>query len=350
MEERSKPVNTNDSKLIKLLKNSYNIAPLSLLKEDNTTFLINTESQSLILHKCSHKHGSYLRGLCFQSYLKEKGFPYAFDIVRNTSGGNYVKYEHSFYYMEKKVEGTWISIDLPHDYKKACQVLGAFHSYGAGFMYKDYPLRDDIKRVGYKIQKKRAEASTIKSIIEMKRLFTDFDRSYMSIIEELIKRLELCMQLSFGYENLCQEARQKTYICHNSFINSLLRTESGDFFIKSFTTCSVNIPVYELSELLKSYMSLNVHDCDFNALNELTNAYNQSRPLSSYEYGILLCLLIMPDKLLSIGKKRYIKQKNWSEKKYYQRLDKALCHFHKQQQLIEPFVKAYGISLHSNKL
>lgn len=350
MEDRSQPVVTNDSRLKKLLKNGYNITPLCILKESDAAFTINTETQSLILHKCSHRYKSFIRSIFIQDYIKEKGFPYASEIVKSTSGGSYVKYGHSFYYIEKKIEGTSASIENLQDCKKACQVLGAFHSHGAGFTYKDYPLRDNIKKLSHKIQDKRAQAYSIKSIIERKSINTNFDKSYICIIEELIKRLDLCMELSFEYEKICQETKQKPYICHNNLIKDLLKSESGELYLKSFTDCSINVPVYELSEVLKSFLSLEACNWDFDAIKELIDAYSASRPLSLIEYKILLCLLIMPDKLLSIGKKRYIKQKNWSERRYSERLDKALLLFNKQQQFIQPFAEAYGISLWIKKL
>jgi CotS family spore coat protein len=349
MEEKSRDIITNDSKLIKLLRKSYNITPISIVKESDASFIISTESQTLILHKCIHNRRSCLRGLYIQAYLMNKGFQYAPDIVKNTSGGNYVKLSHSLYYIEKMVEGTWVSINCLQDYKKVCQLAGVFHSYSAVLTYKDSPLKDNIISLSQKINDKKAQVSSIRNIIERKRLFTDFDRSYISIIDGLINRLEQCSELSFGYEYLCQEARQKPYICHNSLTKNLLRTEGGEFYIKSFAASSINIPIYELSELLKSYMSLEVYNWDFNTLKELIDAYNEYRPLSINEYSILLCLLIMPDKLLNLGRKRYLKQKSWSEKKYLQRLDKALLLFNKQQQFITPFAEFYGILLHSGK-
>ena len=141
MEDREKLVAINDSRLLKLLKNCYNISPLQMLKDGDASFIINTESQSFMLHKCSHRNKSFLRSIYLQAYLKEKGFQYASDIIRSTSGGNYIKYGHSFYYLENRIEGTCTPIDSMQDYKRACQVIGDFHSYAEGFAYKDYPLR-----------------------------------------------------------------------------------------------------------------------------------------------------------------------------------------------------------------
>lgn len=345
MEDRLKHNYTNDGRLIRLLKSSYNIDTLSILKESDASFIINTESQNLMLHKYSHKHGSCLRNIYIKAYLKEKGFPYTSDIVKSISGANYIKHGHNIYYIEKIIGGALESIDCMEDYKKACQVLGAFHFHAAGFTYKDYPLRDNIKRLNRKIHEKTAQAYSIKSIIERKSMHTYFDKSYMCIIDELINRLELCSKLCTAYDQLCQEARQEPYICHNSIVKDLIKTESGLFYINSFPSCSIDIPVYELSELIKNFISLESNNWDFNAIRGLIDAYNCSRPLSINEYKALLCLLIMPDKLLSIGKKRYIKKKSWSERKYSRRLERALLIFNKQQHLIQPFAETYGISL-----
>lgn len=343
MEDRSKHVVTNENRLTKLLKNSYNISPLHMLKEDDAAFVINTDIKSFLLHKCSHRHNSFLRSLYLQAYLNENGFQYTSDIIESKSGGNYVKYGNSFYYMENRIEGTCAIIENLQDYKKACQVMGAFHSHAAGFTYKDYPLRDNIKRLNHKIQNKRAQAYSIKSIIARKSMYTNFDKSYICIMDNLIERLDLCMKLAFGYEHLCQEARQKPYICHNNIVNNLIRTENGELYINSFSVCSIDVPVYDLSELIKGFLNLDMCNWNFESVKELIDAYNSSRLLSLPEIKVLLCLLIMPDKLLGIGKKRYIKQKNWSERKYSQRLDKALLLFNRQQQLIQPFAEAYGI-------
>ena len=339
----------SDNRLLKLIISCYGINPLEIIRESNNMFHISTEAESFLLYKYSHKQDSCLMGLSLKEYLRTNGFPYASDTIEATSGKLYVKHDHSLYYMEKDIKGCTMPLESLQECREVCHALGAFHSYSSGFKYKGASLRNNFKSLGTKLQDKWLLALSIKGILEKKRLLTDFDRHYLSIIDILIARLQICRQLSIGYEELCQNARQYPYICHNSIIESLLNTESGEPHLVRFDTASISVPIYELSELLKRLMRLDICNWDINALRELIASYNSYRSISKQEYEVLLCLLILPDKLLSVGKKRYIKKRGWSEKKYLQKLDKAVLIHQKQQQLIPLFEESYGvISDHEN--
>lgn len=352
MQNKTSGIIANDSRLVGVLEGSYHITPLSIAAEGANTYIIKTASQSFRLYKVSHKHESQLNGIRVQDRLQNGEFTYAPAIIKTTGNKLFVKHSHCLYYMEQYIEGQEVLFDTIDDCIGACRILGSFHSCSSAFKYEGYPAKDTIIRLDRRLQDNRSQLLSFKSVLDRRKLLTEFDKSYVSYIKELFKRLELCTGLihSFTYDELCQNARQNHTICHNNLFKSLFKAEDNNLYIRSFSNISIGLPVYELSELLIRLMRLDIFLWDFKYLKECIQAYNSEKQLSPQEYGILLSLLVMPDKLLNIGKKRYIKKKDWSEKKYSQRLEKALYVFEKQKALISSYADTYGIQLSPEKV
>jgi len=52
----------------------------------------------------------------------------------------------------------------------------------------------------------------------------------------------------------------------------------------------------------------------------------------------MLALIIFPHKFWKLGKKRYVKYKNWNELKYMHKLNRLLKYNELQQQFIEDYL------------
>lgn len=77
---------------------------------------------------------------------------------------------------------------------------------------------------------------------------------------------------------------------------------------------------------------------NFEKAKQIIEAYNSVNKLSKDEMEVMLALIAFPHKFWKLGKKRYVRHKNWSENKYINKLNKIVLNNKCEQSFIEEYI------------
>ena len=87
---------------------------------------------------------------------------------------------------------------------------------------------------------------------------------------------------------------------------------------------TIDIHLNDLGNLIRRLMSKRSYKWDFNKAKILIEAYSSINKLDKNELEVMLALIIFPYKFWKLGKKRYIKHKDWDESKYMYKLTRLI--------------------------
>ncbi|MEL7596944.1 MAG: hypothetical protein AAGU01_01940 [Clostridiaceae bacterium] len=85
-------------------------------------------------------------------------------------------------------------------------------------------------------------------------------------------------------------------------------------------------------------MSKSDYKWDFEKAKKIIDGYNSINRLTKEELKVMLALIIFPHKFWKLGRKRYIKHKNWSEQRYNHKLNKVIYNAELQQKFLEDYL------------
>jgi Ser/Thr protein kinase RdoA (MazF antagonist) len=93
----------------------------------------------------------------------------------------------------------------------------------------------------------------------------------------------------------------------------------------------------DLGKFIRRLMTKSDFQWNFSKARYIIEAYHTQNPLSAEELEVMLALIIFPHKFWKLGRKRYIKQKNWSENKYMHKLEKVIKYSDLEQNFIDDY-------------
>lgn len=326
--------------MIKNVMNKYDVT-INSIEKVRSAYKIKTENELLCLKRIKHGKMKPINGSILVEELKRNNFNKVPEYIRTKNNKFFVKYKGSIFYVIKWINGNECTMKNLDEAVNCAKLLGEFHLATSKIDKRKLYLRDNTKNWNKIFTKYLRDIKNYKEIINNKITINKFDRLYEKNIEYFYLRgifaLNLLNQSSyhnFNYEN-------KT-ICHDSYYYQNIIKRDNDYYIVDLDSIVINLKIYDLGKMINRLMYNSHYKWDFSKAKILIEAYNSVNKLSLEELEIMLAHIIFPRKFWKLGKKRYVKEKDWEESKYIHKLKRIIKFNDKQKK----FIEAYKIYLY----
>lgn len=281
-------------------------------------------------------------------HLKENGCDYISEYYYTKDGKPIIKRKNRAFYLTHWIEGSEVSFSSPDEMKRYSELLADFHNKSKGFKTpKRVKIRSHTIKWKKTFTKCRDELIKFKDCIDNLKLKAEFDYTYRSNIDYFKKEAELAIRiLDYSkYNELCKYYINESNICHDSFYyQNILVDRNNKLYIVDLESCQYDIPMSDLGKMIRRILSKKRYKWDFDLCRKLIDGYCKLRPMSKEEYELLLAILVFPHKFWKLGKKRYVKNKKWNEKKYMKKLKRQLRNREYKREFIYCYINFYGLN------
>lgn len=314
-----------------------------------SAYKICTLKGDFCLKRVGHGYKKAKKSFYLMKHLKENGFDNIAEYYQTKDGKMLIKYKDAAFYLTHWIEGREASFSDTDEILSCSVLLANFHNMAKGFKTpKHVEVKTHTKKWKKGFRKCMDELEGFKDNIEKLKLKSEFDYTYRSSVDSFMKEAAHSLEIleHSRYDELSNYFLNEGYICHDSFYyQNILINENSKFFIVDLESCQYDIPVSDLGKLIRRVLSKKRFLWDFDLCRRIIEKYCLVRPLAKEEYEILLSILIFPHKFWKLGKKRYIRDKKWNEKKYGKKLHRLLREKQYKREFIYCFINFYDLDL-----
>jgi CotS family spore coat protein len=314
-----------------------------------SAYKICTDEGEFCLKRVSHGYRKAKKSYHIMKYLKEKGFDNVADYYYTKEGKALINYKGAAFYLTHWIDGREANFSDTSEILKCSELLALFHNYAKGFKApKHIKIRSQSRKLKKTLIKYRDQIGEFKENIDNLKLKAEFDYAYRNCIDYFYKQSELAIRIleHSGYEELCDFYANESDICHDSFYyQNILIDKNGKFYIVDLESCQYDISMSDLGKYIRRVLSKKKFRWDLDLCRRIIESYCRVRPMLKEEYTILLAILIFPHKFWKLGRKRYIKNKKWEEKRYRKKLNRLLKQKEYMREFIYCYINFYGLDI-----
>lgn len=273
--------------------------------------------------------------------LRERGFFYIDQIIKNKEGALYTKDEEGVAYIVTDwYEGKECSTRDSRDILRAVATMAGLHRV-LSKMQLEPEIHKSFQRdnVQYQIEKRMKEFRTIRNYIGHKGKKNMFDRRFMEVYEGFyIQGEEAKMRfLNVGYNQIYKKICEEEGLCHGA-MNQHNICMCRDFIaILRFDQMHFEIPIYDLYVFMRKILEKN--HWNQNLGKEMITTYHQIRAITSEEYEILYAMFLFPEKLWKIGNRYHNTRKSWLSMNNMDKLEKVIREREERNHFLEMMSK-----------
>jgi CotS family spore coat protein len=314
-----------------------------------SAYKIGTDKGFFCLKRVSNGYEKAKKSYNIMLHLKENGCDYIAEYYCTKEGKPIIKRKDTAFYLTYWIEGCEASFSMPDEMERYSELLADFHNRAKGFKTpKHVKVKSHIKKWRRTFAKCRDELTGYREYIDRLKLKAEFDYIYKSNIDYFIREAELAIRIldHSRYNELCEYYINEGSICHDSFYyQNIIVDKNNKLFVVDLESCQYDIPMSDLGKMIRRILSKKRFKWDFDLCRRLIESYCKLRPMSKEEYEMLLAILVFPHKFWKLGRKRYIGNKKWNEKKYMKKLKRQLRNREYKREFIYCYINFYGLDL-----
>ena len=282
------------------------------------------------------------------TFLYQRGFINTDRILLTSQNTLTVEIDEQQYILSKVQKGRQCSAENIQDIKFAAKLLATMHNCAEGFtpsiaadisagvnFEADEPyIKCELGELQKLFEHRSKELARLKRVAVRRKNI--FDSEYVAIADKYCNMAnEACKALSESkYSVLSEEYAKKGIICHKDYsAHNIMIFNESDGGIINFDKASIDLPLFDIVNLIKRYMKKNSWDAKAGA--EIINEYSKTRNISGDELNIIKIMLAFPQKLWRIVNKYYNSRRAWCEKSCLLKLSEIK----KESEKIENFLK-----------
>lgn len=258
---------------------------------------------------------------------------------KDKKGSFFNIYHKNLFYITDWIEGNEVNLNSLNEAKLTSQLLAQFHSKSKAMGSRYLKVRNTTnKNISSQFMDSIYLLNKFESIIQNKRLKNSFDYEYNQYISIFANQALIALNIvnTCAYADILKNS-DSTVICHNKFNSRNIIKNKNGIFLVNLNYLSYDLRINDLGKYIRRIMIKNSYKWDFIKCKEIIESYNKEYKLSKDELFLMLAVIIFPYKFCKLGKNRYIKNKNWLESKYNDKLKKII----KQYKINNDFVSEY---------
>ncbi|WP_097025391.1 CotS family spore coat protein [Clostridium peptidivorans] len=329
--------------MVKKVLENYNFSIIDITKV-RSSYKIDTNIRTVCLKRVKHNKTKTLNSNYLAEELNKNNFPYTSKFFKTKDNYLFAKHKKMYFYVVEWIDGD--ECDL-NDIDEACdcvRLLAKFHISSQHIDTKVLKIKNNLKNWPRIFKKDLEDLEKFKKYIEKKRLRNEFDKLYKSYLEGFYNMGSMCLQVlnTSDYYVLSKKANEQKLVCHDSFDYQNIIKKDDTYYIVNLDTILINLHINDLSKFIRRLMFKKEYQWDFEKAKIMIEAYDSVNKLSKSEIEAMLSMIIFPHKFCRLGKKRYIKHKDWSENKYIRKLNKLLRYNEAQQKFLNDYLDYLG--------
>ena len=324
--------------LSRLIGEKYNLNVVSIEKIKNVYKVSNKDEQyCLKVIKYAYPHFCFI--LSAINHLQNNGFKTVPEIIKTVDGSQYIEIDNKFAYLTKWILGRESNYDNPIELEKVTKKLAELHLASEGFN-----ITKEMKpRIGWfswinVFRTRRNEILDFKKRIDQKFYNDDFDKFYLSYIEEEVSRANKAIE---GLENskyvsyMSREVFKRGF-CHHDYANhNIIIDKDYKLNIIDFDYCILDTSLHDLSSLMIRSMKNRKWDVD--KAKKIIENYNSIKELQGGYMEIMKEFIRFPQDFWQIGLQKYWEQQPWNEELFFNKISKYVEDRNDREEFIEEF-------------
>ena len=286
------------------------------------------------------EYSGYKEKIMFQdsllSMLKEKGFTYAEDILKNREGELITRdNDGTSYVLKTYFEGRECNVRDMEECRQAVRTLAAYHKVAC--VEEPLPGAGSPRHAHMEFEKHNRELKRVKKYLKDRGQKTDFELYLMKTYDYF---LELALEITQDAATL-KECTEKSYICHGDYQHHNLLLSEGEMYMINFEKCVQDEPLRDLYLFMRKLLEKNswTESVGFG----LVSAYESCRTREKEEYRQLYYRLAYPEKFWKIVNFYYNSGKAWIPGKNLEKLQKVVDQEKQKQAFLKKFKENYGL-------
>lgn len=340
-------VSDREFKMIISTLAKYNIDLKKVTKSRSVYKIIDSEDKTYCLKKIKHGAGKARNGDVLVNILTENGFTNTSKYLRTQEGEISVKYDKFILYLTEWIDGEECNMSTLEEAVNCAALLANFHKAARNIDFSKLKVKNNLKNLPKIFYRNLSNFERFDNLIQKKRIRNEFDVVYSRYIETFYSRGLTALNIlnNSNYYLLSREASVSRTLCHDSFYYQNIIKKDGNYYIIDLDSIIIDLQVSDLGKFIRRLMFKTSFQWNFDKAKYIIEAYNSVKPLSREELEVMLALIIFPHKFWKLGKKRYIKQKGWSEKKYMNKLFRLIRYNEAQQSFLEKYMNYFNITV-----
>lgn len=306
----------------KILLN-YGLEIKEIIKVKNTYKIITVDGEyCLKVIKYQYPHFYFI--VSAQKHLIKRGFKDIPKIIDTKFGKDYIILENKFAYLTPWLKCREGDYKNKEDLALASEKLSELHNSSEGFVI-DKSLRPRIAwGKWYKTFETRGEEILdFKKRIYQKAYRSDFDKLYLSILDEELKRVEstLFHIKNSGYFDYMKKEVKKLGFCHHDYADhNVLFLENNKINIIDFDYCILDSHLHDLCSLCIRTMKEGNWSID--TFKYIVENYSKHKEVKREEIPIMASFIEFPQAYWQLGIQYYWEQQPWEEEHFLKKLYK----------------------------
>jgi CotS family spore coat protein len=328
-----------DKNLLKFVLSKYELEVKNVIKRRGV-YEVDCVSGKFCLKKVKHGKTSILNENYLIENLQRNGFANIKKMLRTREGNLIVKTNKYFFCISEDVEGEDCDLGNTEEAVNCAILLGRLHSSLNNLDTKVLNIKSKLKDRPKIFYDKLLTLEKYKQIIQKKRIKNEFDLMYLNYIDNFYNMGSMALNIlnTSNYYILTKESfRKKTLCIGNFYSQNIIRRDDG-YYISDLNNIYIDLQVLDLAKFIRRLMNKKQYKWNFHLAKHIIDGYSTEKTIKKEELEFMLAVITFPDKFWKLGKKRYIKQKDWSEPKYTQKIEKLINQFTFQQKFFMDFL------------
>lgn len=328
-----------EKEMIINVMSNYNLQVVNINKA-RSAYKVETETGLICLKRMKHGIQKSKNGSILVEELYKNGFINTPKYIHTTEDNIFVKNRGSIFYATEWISGEECNLNDLSQAKECIKLLAKFHIAAANMDISKLQIRNNLKNWPQIFNSNIYDLEKFKKIIERKKTKAEFDIAYLNCIDNFYSRGITAIKIlnESNYFSLSKAASSKKTICHDSFYYQNVIKVDNLYYIVDLDSIIIDLHINDVGKVIRRLMFKNEYQWDFEKAKEIIESYNTINKLSKEELEAMLALIIFPHKFWKLGKKRYIKCKNWDESKYMHKLNRLIKYNEFQQKFLEDYL------------
>lgn len=269
---------------------------------NRSNYYLETKQGNLLLRKTIvPKDQIYFQYEVIEQLL-QKGFKEIDKIYLNKKQNPYGLYQDKYYILQSYHKTVEIDFTKEEDLKAIIEVLAKFHLAARNI---DSVTRNidnaSVKNIYGYFQKRLTDTKNMKKKITKMSQKTKFEMLFLDNYKdyEMLEYMALDLVSEKTSNQLMEKVRKEKTVIHNDYTyHAVGCLEGGGYKINNLDSCTYNIQLLDLTNVLTKIMQKNNWRMDL--LDKLILSYDKVSTLSADEINVLKAMLIFPEKYASI--------------------------------------------------
>lgn len=339
-------VNSKELNELETICNKFNVTMKSIHKIKDKYRVVDYGDNLYCLKKTKKGKKRIVNSYNLTTQLYNHGF---FNIpwyIATARGNIYIGRKDKVFSMVQWIYGENEHFKDINDTIEFSKLLGLFQNTCERINLSSYKLPCTTKDWPRLYKNSIIDIEKYKDIIENKILKTDFDNFYYEQLDNELAMALNCLKILnvSPFYNIKNQCERKKIICYNNIGSKDIKKYNNNIYLVDIDNISIDLRIMDLQRFIRYIMNKKEYKWDFSVAKNIIDSYTMYNPLSKEEITMILSFICFPYDFWKIGRKRYIRHKNYTEEKYMRKLDKIISYKEAKEKFFYEYIN-YANSL-----